>query len=219
MQYPLEVMLTCVRGYVAYPLSPRHLEAMVAERGVSVDHSTLHRWALKRLPALEKTFYRRQQAVGTSWRMDETYIKVRGPWKHWYRAVDIAGNTVDVLLRAKRDKAAARRFLARAIARHGEPETITIDKSGANRAVLQAINTERETPIQIRQAKYLNNLVEQASRAIKRTVRPMLGFKRFRCVRFILAGIEIMHAIAKGQMHFEGSIRPSPAQQFYSLAG
>ncbi|MFC0711835.1 transposase [Azorhizophilus paspali] len=146
-------------------------------------------------------------------------LRVRGQWKYWYQAVDIAGNTVDVLLRAKHDKAAARRFLVCAIACQGEPETITIDKSGASRAALQAINTGRDTPIRIRQAKYLNNLVEQAPRAIKRIVRPMLGFKRFRCVRFILAGIEIMHAIAKGQMHFEGSIRLSPAQQFYSLAG
>jgi putative transposase len=217
LHYPLEVMLTCVRWYVAYPLSLRHLEEMMAERGIAVDHSTVHRWAIKLLPALEKAFRRCKRAVGKSWRMDETYVKVRGEWKYLYRAVDKEGNTVDFLLRARRNKAAAQRYFEKSIQQNGAPETVTIDKSGANLAALHAVNAERDTAIKIRQVKYLNNVVEQDHRAIKRIIRPMLGFKDFRCARVILSGIEIMHMIAKGQMIHTGKIKPSAACQFYSL--
>jgi putative transposase len=110
LHYPLDIMLTCVRWYVAYPLSLRHLEEMMSERAVSVDHSTVHRWAIKLLPALGKAFGPRKKKAGRSWRMDETYIKVKGEWKYLYRAVDKAGDTVDFLFRAKRDKAAAALF-------------------------------------------------------------------------------------------------------------
>ena len=116
LRFPLEVMLVCVRWYVAYPLSLRNLEEMMHERGVTVDHSTIHRWILKLMPVLERTFRKRKAAVGTSWRMDETYIKVGGEWKYLYRAVDKAGDTVDFQLTAKRNRAAAQRFLTRAIA-------------------------------------------------------------------------------------------------------
>jgi transposase-like protein len=189
---------------------------MMAERGISVDHSTVHRWALKLLPVLERTFRRCKRTVGRSWRMDETYIRVRGEWKYLYRAVDKAGNTIDFLLRAHRDKVAARRYFEKAIDQNGEPETVTIDKSGANLAALQALNANRETPIRIRQKKYLNNVVDQDHRAIKRRTRPMLGFKNFRCARIILGGIEIMHMIVKGQMK-NGGIAQTAAQQFYSF--
>jgi putative transposase len=200
LHYPLEVILTCVRWYVAYPLSLRHLEEMMAERGIAVDHSTVHRWAIKLLPVLEKAFRRCKRAVGKSWRMDETYVKVRGEWKYLYRAVDKDGNTVDFLLRARRNKAAAQRYFEKSIQQNGVPETVTIDKSGANLAALHAVNAERDTPIKIRQVKYLNNMVEQDHRAIKRRIRPMMGFKDFRCARIILSGIETMHMIRKGQM-------------------
>jgi putative transposase len=218
LHYPLDVILMCVRWYVAYPLSLRHIEEMVAERGICVDHSTVHRWALKLLPVLEKAFRRRKRPVGTSWRMDETYIRVKGEWRYLYRAVDKDGNTVDFLLRAHRDKTAARRYFEKSIAQNGVPETVTIDKSGANLAALEAINGYRETPIKIRQSKYLNNLVEQDHRAIKRRTRPMLGFKTFRCARILLAGIEIMHMIAKGQMKCARGTHTSAADQFYELA-
>ena len=142
---------------------------------------------------------------------------MKGHWKYLYRAVDKAGNTIDFLLRAHRDKAAAKRYFEKAIARNGEPETVTIDRSGANLAALDAMNAQRETPIKIRQSKYLNNLVEQDHRAIKRRIRPMLGFKKFRCARILLGGIEVMHMIAKGQME-NGGIDQTPAKQFYSLA-
>src|ERR1700687_4875091 len=108
LHYPLEVMLTCVRWYVAYPLSLRHLEEMMAERGVSVDHATVHRWAIKMVSVLAPGFRRRKRPVGKSWRMDETYIKVHGQWKYLYRAVDKAGQTVDFFLRRNWDVNAAK---------------------------------------------------------------------------------------------------------------
>src|ERR1700710_2201507 len=144
------------------------------------------------------------------------YVKVKGRWKYLYRAVDKQGNTVEFLLRAHRDKAAERRYFEKAIDQNGEPETITVDKSGANLAALEALNAERSTPIKVRQNKYLNNIVEQDHRAIKRIIKPMMGFKDFRCARIILAGIELMHMIRKGQMHDDGFAKTA-AEQFYSL--
>jgi len=138
LHYPLDLMLLCVSWYVAYPLSLRHLEEMRAERGIAVDHSTVHRRAIKLLPLLEKAFRRCKRTVGRSWRMDETYVRVGGEWRYLYRAVDKAGNTVDFLLRGRRDKSAAQGYFERAIALNGEPETVTIDKSGSNLAALKA---------------------------------------------------------------------------------
>uniref|UniRef100_UPI003BEEC400 IS6 family transposase n=1 Tax=Burkholderia arboris TaxID=488730 RepID=UPI003BEEC400 len=217
LHYPFDVMLLCVRWYVAYPLNLRHLEEMMAERGLSVDHSTVHRWAIKMLPRLEKTFRRRKRPVGRRWRMDETYVKIGKEWKYLYRAVDKAGDTIDFLQGAKWDKAAAHRYFEKAIDQNGAPETVTIDQSGANLAALKDLNTERETPIKIRQRKYLNNIVEQDHRAIKRRTRPMMGFKDFRCARIVLGGIEVMHMIRKGQMKAIRKNRTA-AEQFYSLA-
>ncbi|AXF06370.1 IS6 family transposase (plasmid) [Paraburkholderia hospita] len=153
LHYPLDVMLLCVRWYVAYPLSLRNLEEMMSERGLSVDHSTVHRWALKLLPVLEKFFRWRKRPVGESWRMDETYIKINGQWRYLYRAVDKDGDTVDFMLRAHRDKVAARRYFEKAIRQNGEPGTVTIDKSGADLAALEDISADREQPIKVRQAK------------------------------------------------------------------
>src|SRR6202047_266711 len=160
MHDPLEVMLTWLRWYVAYPLSLRHIEEMMQERGVFVDHATVHRWAIKILPVLATVLRRRKRPVGKSWRMDETYIKVAGQWKYLYRAVDRDGDTIDFLLRAKRDHAAARQFLKRAIGLHGVPEKITIDKSGANTAAIQSVNADSGAAIELRQSKYINDVVE-----------------------------------------------------------
>ena len=212
--YPLEVILTCVRWYAACPLSLRHIEEMMQERGVFVDHSTVHRWAVRMLPVLAAVFRRRKRPVGRSWRMDETYIKVSGQWKYLYRAVDREGETVDFLLTAKRDLAAARRFLERAINLHDVPEKITIDKSGANTAAIESVKTDACVDILMRQNKYLNNIVEQDHRAIKRITRPMLGFKSFWSARIIIAGIETMHIIRKGQMDCPAGQPLSAAQQF-----
>jgi putative transposase len=146
----------------------------------------VHRWVIKLVPLFEIAFRRHKRPVGKSWRMDETYAKVKGQWKYLYHAVDRQGNTVDFLLRAHRDKAAASRYFEKAIDQNGEPETITVDKSDANLAALEALNAERLTPIKVRQNKYLNNIVEQDHRAIKRIIKPMMGFKDFRCARIIL---------------------------------
>jgi len=212
-----DVILWAVRWYVAYPISYRQLEEMMAEHGVEVDHATLNRWVVKYVPLLEREFRTRKLPAGSSWRMDETYVRVKGSWKYLYRAVDKAGATVDFLLTAKRDRAAALRFLRKAIEGNGTPEKITIDKSGANTAAIESHNAETEAGIEIRQIKYLNNIVEQDHRAIKRLIRPMLGFKSFRSAAVTLAGIELMHMIRKGQLRPTGEVRP--AQQFYSLAG
>ena len=190
----------------------------MAERGVFVDHSTLHRCSMKILPVLAAMFRRCERPVGRSWRMDETYVKVGGQWECPYRAVDRDGQTVDFLLRAKRDHTAARAFFERAIDLHGMPKKITINKSGANTAAIMVIQADSGLPIEMRQLKYTNNLVEQDHRAIQRITRPMLGFKSSRCARILIAGIETMHMIRKGQL---GNIKDkdsSAASQFYSLA-
>jgi len=219
LHYPLEVMMLCVRWYVAYPLSFRHIEEITQDRGVVVDHATVHRWAVKMLPVLAKIFRSRKRSVGRSWRMDETYIKVKGQWKYLYRAVDREGQTIDFLLTAKRDLAAARRFFERAIGQHDLPDSITIDKSGANTAAILNIIADIGADIQRRQSKYLNNIVEQDHRAIKRITRPMMGFKNSHCALAIIAGIETMHMIHKGQMIPASKGQPlSKAEQFYSLA-
>jgi putative transposase len=154
----------------------------------------------------------------TNWAgIEKTYVRVKGAWKYLYRAVDKAGTTVDFLLTAKLDRKAALRFLRKAIKWNGTPEKITIDKSGANTAAIESHNAETEAGIEIRQIKYLNNIVEQDHRAIKRLVRPMLGFKSFRSAAVTLAGIEFMHIIRKGQLQTTGEV--CPARQFYSLAG
>ena len=211
-----DVILWGVRWYVAYPISYRQLEEMMDERGVEVDHSTLNRWVLKYVPLLETQFCARKRSVGSSWRLDETYVKVKGVWKYLYRAVDKAGATVDFLLTAKRDCKAALRFLRKAIRCNGTPIKITIDKSGANTAAIGSYNTDHKAGIEMRQIKYLNNIVEQDHRAIKRQIRPMLGFKSFWSAAVTLACVELMHMIRKGQLLLRGEL--CSAQQFYSLA-
>jgi putative transposase len=216
-QFERDIILWGVRWYVAYPISYRQLEEMMQERGVEVDHSSLNRWVLKYTPVLDNVFRQRKRPVGTSWRLDETYIRVKGQWKYLYRAVDKAGSTVDFLLTAKRDRKAASRFLRKAIDQCGTPQKITIDKSGANTAAVESYNAEHEAGIELRQVKYLNNIVEQDHRAIKRMTRPMLGFKSFWSAAITLAGIELMHMIRKGQLQ-SSEHGLTPAAQFYSLA-
>ena len=186
IRLPFDLICVCIRWYAAYPLSSRHLEEMMGERGVTVDHSTVSRWAIRFLPLLEKIFRKYKRPVGGSWRMDETYIKVKGVWKYLYRAVDRDGKTIDFLLTAKRDKAAAKRFFDKVMQANGVPEKVTMDKSGANKAAIDEINANRE--------------------------KPMLGFKSFQSAKNILAGIELMHMIRKGQMMMEGADKMSFAE-------
>ena len=122
MRFPIDVILVCIRWFVAYPLSYRHLEEMMEERCVEVDHSSINRWAIRFLLLLEKVFRQHKHPVGSSWRVDETYILVKGVWKYLYRAVDKAGKTIDFLLTAKRDKNAATRFFEKAMQTYGTPK-------------------------------------------------------------------------------------------------
>jgi putative transposase len=217
--FPQDIILMGVRWYLAYPLSYRHVEELMEERGVPVDHATIHRWVVKYSPQLETAFHRRKRPVWVSWRMDETYIKVKGHWYYLYRAVDKYGQTIDFLLTEHRDTEAALRFLNKAIRRNGLPEMITIDGSDANEAAIKRYNQEHGTAIAIRQVKYLNNIVEQDHRGVKRVARPMLGFKSFAAAQDTLVGIELMHMIKKKQMLGEaGDEGLTAAELFYSLA-
>jgi transposase-like protein len=158
--------------------------------------------------------------VGRSWRLDETYVyvKIKGKWAYLYRAVDKEGQTINFLLTPHRARAAAEAFLHKAIRSQGLSEKITIDKSGANTAAIRHYNKTHKTAIVIRHCKYLNNVVEQDHRAVKRLTHPMRGFKSFWAACCTIAGIEVMHAIRKGQLATPENARQTPAEQFYALA-
>src|SRR6516165_4772779 len=149
--FPPEVILMGIRWYVAYPLSTRHVEELMEERGVPVDHATIQRWVVKYSPQLEEAFHRRKRPVWVSWRMDETYIKVKGEWYYLYRAVDKHGQTIDFLLTEHRDTEAALQFLKKAIRRNGLPVTITLEGSEANEAAIKRYNQEYGTTIVLRE--------------------------------------------------------------------
>jgi putative transposase len=216
--FPQDIILMGVRWSLAYPLSYRHIEALMEERGVLLDHATIQRWVVKYSPLLEEAFHRRKRPVWISWRLDETYIRVKGEWKYLYRAVDKYGQTIDFLLTEHRDEAAAVRFLKKAIRRHGVPEKITIDGSAANKAAIEHYNAAHGTTITIRQIKYLNNMVEQDHRSVKRVTNPMLGFKSFAAAQSTLIGIELMHMLRKGQLTEGREQGLRAAEQFYGLA-
>src|SRR4029450_13438651 len=217
-QFEKEIILWGVRWYVAYPISYRQLEEMMGERGVVVDNSTLNRWVIKYAPEVAKQFRRCRRPVGRSWRLDETYVKIKGKAAYLYRVVDKDAHTIDFLLPAPRDRDAAEAFLRKAIRTQGLPEKITIDKSGSNTAAITHYQQTHKTATVIRAPKYLNNVVEQDHRAVKRLTRPMLGFKSFWAARCTIAGIEVMHAIGKGQVITSGDLPQTPAEQFYALA-
>jgi putative transposase len=221
------VILLCVRWYLAYNLSPRNLEEMMAERGISVDHATIHRWVVRCSPELLERFNFRKRSVSRKWHVDETYIKVRGQWKYLYRAIDSNCDTIEFWFSERRNLTAAKRFLARALKRHGRPERIFIDGSQTNReAILPCDTTDRLRntsrrklkPIRIRQSQYLNNRIEQDHRDIKRRVWPMLGFKSIDSAPAILSGIEMVHMMHKQQAKYACNPQPSLAEQFDLLA-
>jgi transposase-like protein len=221
------VILLCVRWYLAYNLSLRDLEEMMAERGLSVDHSSVHRWVVRFAPQLLECFNRRKRAVTGKWHLDETYIKVRGRWMYLYRAIDRAGDTVEFFFSEHRDLMAAKRFLRRAFQRHGRPERIVIDGSQTNREAIIACDGESRLrdrsrrsskPIRIRRSQYLNNRIEQDHRRIKRRIRSMLGFKSQASAAIILSGIEMIHMMRKRQARYAYNPSPSIAEQFDILA-
>ena len=221
-----EIIMLVVRWYLSYALSYRDLEEMMLERGVLVDHSTINRWVIEYSPLLEQAFRKKyKRKVGSSWRMDETYIKIKGVWHYLYRAVDKEGNTIDFMLSKKRDEATATAFFVKAIGSSGLPEKVTIDKSGANNAALNAINIQLTIfyffgftlmLIVIRQIKYLNNVVEQDHRGIKRITKPMMGFKAFHSAQATLSGIELYRMLKKRQ-HVNAK-NSTAFEQFYALA-
>jgi transposase, IS6 family len=203
-QFTAEVILWAVRWYLQFPISYRDLERMLSDRGVQVDHTTLFRWIQAYAPELDKRIRPHLRTTNGSWRVDETYIRVKGEWVYLYRAVDGAGQTIDFLLSPKRDAAAARRFFRKALKQlHTvKPRTITVDQNAAYPIAAEAMkrNGELWQIAKLRQSKYVNNIVEQDHRRIKRLVRPGLGFKTFRAASQTIAGYEVMAMIRKGQV-------------------
>ena len=198
--FPKSIILHAVYVKLRFGLSYRDIEELLQIRNVIVDHATIQRWVFKFAPIVESQFRKRKKSVSTSWRMDETYIKVKGVWKYLYRAVDKQGNTVDFLLTNRRQRMSAQSFLIKAIGHNGKPTLINIDKSGANHSAIKVYNKRSFSRIQIRACKYLNNIVEQDHRFIKRRIMQGLGFKEFESAKRTLVGIELIRMLQKDQM-------------------
>ncbi|APC97126.1 IS6 family transposase [Francisella frigiditurris] len=213
------IILQALRWYLSYPLSYRHVEEMMKERGVNVDHSTINRWVIKYVRELEDVF-------SNSFRKYDSYVS----WmrhildiKDLYRAIDIHGDTLEFMLSDKRDEKAARKFFKKTIGKHGLPEKVNVDKSGANEAALLTINIFLfllgiwyTHGIEIRQNKLLNNLIEQDHRNIKRLTRPILGFKVWDSMESTIADYEMVNMIKKGQHINAGTM--TVWDQFYAIA-
>ncbi|PFL17941.1 IS6 family transposase [Bacillus cereus] len=202
--YQPDIILLTVRWYLRYNLSFRDLVEMMEERGLSLVHTTIMRWVHQYGPELDKRVRRHLKSTNDSWRVDETYVKVKCQWMYLYRAVDSKGNTIDFHLSKTRDHRAANRFFKKALRSFhvSKPRVITVYKNPAYPIAIEELKKEKKMPvgIQIRQVKYLNNIVEQDHRFIKKRVRSMLGLKSFRTATSILSGIEAMHIIKKGQL-------------------
>jgi len=202
--FQADMILLCVRWYLRYSLSYRDLEEMMLERGLHVDHTTISRWVQQYAPELEKRCRPHLKATTDSWKVDETYVNVKKQWFYLYRAVDAQGNTLDFMLSSTRDGEAAKCFFVKTLAASHttEPRVINVDKNAAYPkafAALKAAGYICEN-CELRQVKYLNNLVEQDHRFIKRLTKPGMGFFSFETAWRTLQGFESMNMMRKGQL-------------------
>lgn len=206
-RFPPEVIELCVRWYITYRLSYRDLVAMMAERGITVSHTTILRWLFRYVPEYEKRWARYAQPVNTSWRVGETAIRVRGHNSYLYRAVDRYGKSVDSLLCPDRSRDSARAFFRKAVITHaGEwPRKVNLDGHAASHLAMRLLRREdsRWQSVLVRDCRYLNNVVEQDHRAIKGRCASILGFKSFSTAAITLAGIELAHRIRKRQFFID----------------
>jgi transposase, IS6 family len=203
-QFEPEVILLAIGWYVRFSLSYRDVEELLAERGLLVDHVTVWRWVQRYAPEMERRLRSKLKPTNDSWRVDETYVRVKGKWVYLYRALDSNGDTIDFLLSARRDAAAAERFLAKALARennHPAVRVINTDKhSGYPRAIANLqTRGDLSEKCQHRPVQYLNNILEQDHRAIKRRCRASQWFRSFWSARRTIAGYEAIHMIRKAQ--------------------
>ncbi len=204
--FEAEIIVLCVRWYLRFGLSFRNLEEMMAERNLHVDHVTIRRWVQRYSPELNRRCRQELRRTNGSWRVDETYLRVAGKWTYLYRAVDSTGATIDFLLSARRDAAAARRFLQKALRSPGRPRprVINVDGNPSYPKVIAELKKTGELGrrCRCRPVRYLNNIVEQDHRAIKRRVRASQGFRSFRSAVRTIQGIEMMNMIRKGQVRW-----------------
>ena len=202
--YAPDVILLCVRWYCRFQLSYRDIEEMMRERGLEVDHSTVFRWVQRYAPEINKRVRPYLKMSGTSYRVDETYIKVGKSYKYLYRAVDKEGNTIEFMLSAKRDVSAAKRFFKKLMrADHRRlPFTIGTDKHASYPEAFTASIKENVLPVdcKLRRVKYLNNVIEQDHRAIRRRWRAMQCFRSFHTAERMIEGVEAAHMMRKGQI-------------------
>jgi transposase, IS6 family len=202
--FQADIILCAMRWYLRYALSYRDVEELLRERGVWVDHTTVFRWVQRYAPELDKRCRPSLRATNDSYRVDETYIKIKKQWHYLYRAVDSTGATLDFMLSATRDAAAAEQFFRKVLdAGHTTvPRVITVDKNAAYPAAFEVLQQERtlaETCL-LRPCKYLNNVVEQDHRFVKGRVNPRLGFGAFHTAQRTIQGYEAMHMLRKGQL-------------------
>jgi transposase, IS6 family len=177
---------------------------MMEERNLTVDHTTIYRWVQAYAPELEKRSRPHLRSTNDSYRVDETYIKIKGKWHYLYRAVDSTGQTIDFMLSAKRDTKAAKRFFRKMLKapEHQSPRVINVDQNKAYPPAVEELKEEGVLSIatQLRRCKYLNNIIEQDHRFINRRVNPGLGFFSFNTARRIIGGYEVTNMIRKGQV-------------------
>jgi IS6 family transposase len=200
-----ELIILCVRWYLRYPLSYRDLEEMMAERGWSVDHSTIARWVLHYAPILNRRIRREMRRPNRSWRVDETYVRVAGKWTYLYRAIDSAGDTIDFLLSPNRDLIAAKGFLRLALsAGPMRPRVINVDGHPAYASAIGELKQEGELSrnCRCRPSPYLNNIIEQDHRFVKKRIIASQGFRSADGALRSIAGYEAMNIIRKGQIRW-----------------